>query len=105
MHVSSVCWIVHGLERFFMQIILTLQLKIAAKVQATHLLIFSQLFSRSMLKYFAINEQIRPVANGERFVYVMVSDQNTDILIFQSGNHRLNVFNGNGVYPRKRFIQ
>ena len=62
------------ISRLIMQIIFPLQFKIAAKVQAPYLLIVCQFFCGAVFKYFSVNEQVGPVADGEGFVYIVVGN-------------------------------
>ena len=58
-----------------------------------------------MFEDLAFNEEIGPVADRQGFIYIMVRDQDADVLVFEAGHHRLDILHGNRIHTRKRFIQ
>jgi hypothetical protein len=90
---------------FFVEVILSFQFKVAAKVKPAHLFILCQFLSCAMLKDLSFNQQVSPVANRKGFIYIMISDQNTDIPVFKACDYCLYVFNRNRVNTSKRFIK
>src|SRR6185295_968915 len=58
-----------------------------------------------MLKYFSINQQICPVAYGERFRDIVICNQYAYVFIFELSNDSLDIFNRNRVNPCKRFVK
>ena len=89
----------------FVQIVLALELEIAAQIETADLFVLGELFGRSMLEYFPVDEEIGPVADRKGLVHIMVGDQDADIPVFEAGYYGLNIFHGDGVHTGKGFIQ
>ena len=53
----------------------------------------------------AFEQQVRAVGDHQRLVHVVVGDENTDVLVFESPHHVLNLLHRNRVHARKRFVE
>src|SRR5690606_26519315 len=60
---------------------------------------------RTVEHYLALGQQVRPVGDGQRFLYVVVGDEDTDIARLELGYVRLYLFYGNRIYPREGFVE
>ena len=58
-----------------------------------------------MFEDLTIDQQVGAITDTQGFVYVMVSNEDTDILVLQTCHHSLDIFHGNGVHTGKWFIQ
>ena len=95
-------WLLTG---FFVEIILSLQLEIATQVKPSYLLILRQFFGVAMFEDLSFDQQICPVADGKRFIYIMIGNEDADIFIFQTGNHGLDIFHGYRGHAGKGLVQ
>ena len=87
------------------QVIFALQFEVAAEVQAFYLIIGGQFFGGAVLKYFSFDQKIGAVANGKGFGYVVVGDENADVLVLEPCHDALNIFHRDGVNAGKGFIK
>jgi hypothetical protein len=73
--------------------------------KSSNFCVFCQVTRAAGSKYLPLGHDIRPICYTQSFAHIMISNQDTYILILQPGNHRLDVFYRNGIYTRKGFIQ
>ena len=89
----------------FMQPVLPFQFEVPAQVQPPHFLIICQFFGGTVFIDFSLDHQVGAIADGKGFRYIVIGDQDPDILVFQFGNDRLYILHGNGIDTGERFIQ
>jgi hypothetical protein len=53
----------------------------------------------------AINEDVVSIRDSKRGSHVVIGDEDADPLPFEFEQDRLDLFNGNGVDSRERFVQ
>jgi hypothetical protein len=58
----------------------------------------------AVFEEFAFEKEVGPIGDTQRFLYVVVGDENADIFLFEFGHDLLNVFHGDGVNTGKWFI-
>ena len=87
----------------FLQLkIFTTQHKAVAQILFTHNLILGQLFRCTLEKNLSFEQQVGAVGDTKGFLYVVVGNQDTNILVLQFPHDLLNVFYGNRVDTGKR---
>ena len=79
--------------------------KVPAEVVFPYNRIGGQLLRRTMKKDFSFKKQVSAVGNLQGFIYVMICDENADILIFQTPYHILNFLYGDGVNAGEGLIE
>ena len=90
---------------FFFLKVLPSQHKAVAQVFLSYNLVFGKFFGRALEEDFTFEQQVGPVGDAQCFLYVVVCNQDTDILVFQSPHNVLDVFYGNRVNSGKRFVK
>ena len=99
------CYVKSLLFDFFQLEILSSQNETVTQVFLADNLVLGQFFRSSLEEDFSFKQQISTVSDAKCFLYVMVCNQNTDILVFQLPDNVLDIFHGNRVYSGKRFVK
>jgi hypothetical protein len=66
------------------QVIFPLQLEVAAQVQTLYLVVGSQFFGAAVFEDLSFDQQVGAVADGKRFRYIMIGNEDADVLIFSA---------------------
>src|SRR5690606_25400061 len=68
-------------------------------------IIIRQFFRGTMLEYLTFYEQVGAIANGKCFRYVVVCDEDSDVLVLKPCHNGLDVFHRNGIDTGEGVIQ
>ena len=71
----------------------------------TYNLVGSQLFGVALKENLALEKQVGAIGDGERFLHVVVGDENADVAVFQLPDDVLDVFHGNRVDSGKGLVE
>ena len=82
-----------------------LQDETGAEVLCAHILVSSKGFRCALLEDSAFIEQVGTVGDRKGLANIVVSDDDTDILVFEFGDDELNVLHSNRVYSGERFVK
>src|SRR5690554_867517 len=81
------------------------QLEICSQVILPHDRVSGQLFRAPLKQHFTLEEEVSAIRDTQRFVHVMVGNQNTNITVFEPCYNRLDILYRDGVDTRERFVQ
>ena len=65
----------------------------------------SQLLGRTRLEDFTLEQQVGTVGDGQRFIDVVVGDDDADILVLQRSDDALDVFDSDRIDACERFVE
>ena len=81
------------------------QYEVAAEVLGAHDVVGGELLGRSLEEDASFEQQVCPVGYRQRFLNVMICDENPDVLVFQTPHDALDVFDGNRVDASEGLVE
>ena len=68
-------------------------------------MVLGQFLGLAFKENAALEEQVGAVGDAERFLHVVVGDENADVAVFEFPDDVLDVFHGNRVYAGEGFVE
>ena len=81
------------------------QFEMLSQIDLAHHRVGSQLLGRTRLEDFTLEQQVGTVGDGQRFIDVVVGDDDADILVLQRSDDALDVFDSDRIDACERFVE
>lgn len=81
------------------------EFEVASQILFPHDFVRSQLFGRALIQHFALEKEVGAIRDAERFVDVVVGDEDADVFVLEFGHNGLNVLYGDRIDTGKGFVQ
>lgn len=81
------------------------QFEVLSQIDLADHRVGSQLLGRTRLEDFTLEQQVGTVGDGQRFIDVVVGDDDADILVLQRSDDALDVFDSDRIDACERFVE